>query len=203
MDRWARPRPESITLDGVPRAVEIARLSVGEMANVRLYIRMLSLQEQRLATLADRPVAEQIALARDERDANAQLGAWISEVVTTSLRPAGAPWLASSGVEVTDGQSYCDAYDNEAILAAFWAIYLRNTLTEETRKNSASPRGSADGSPQSESPRRGDTPESRAGDASPSDSTSAAAVSVTTFPIANPSGTTAAPSRPASVLSAV
>lgn len=202
MDRWARPRPESITLDGVPRAVEIARLSVGEIANVRLYIRMLSLQEQRLATLADRPVLEQIALARDERDANEQLGAWISDVVTTSLRPV-TPWQAASGVEVVDGQSYCAAYDNDAILAAFWAIYLRNTLTEETRKNSASPRGSADGSPQSESPRRGDTPESRAGDASPSDSTSAAAVSVTTFPIANPSGTTAAPSRPASVLSAV
>lgn len=202
MDRWARPRPESITLDGVARAVEIAHLDVGERANVRLYIRMLSLQEQRLATFGDRPVAEQIALARDERDANAQLGAWVTEVVATSLRPV-APWTSASGLEVTDGVTYCDAYGNDAILAAFWAIYLRNELDEDTRKNSASPRGSAAGSPPSESPARGDGPANPVDGASPSDSTSPAAVSVTTFPIANPSGTTAAPSRPVSALSAV
>lgn len=199
-DRWARPHQTTILLDDVPRPVEIARLTVGDMANVRLCIRMLAQQEQRLATLADRPIREQVALAAEERDANAQLGGWVCEAVTDFLRPR-ASWVSAIGVEVTSGAAFCDAYDNDAILAAFWAIYLAQTVSETTRKNSPSPRDSADGSPVSASPARGDAPAATVEPASAS--VSGISEDAPAPPATNPSGTTAADSSRSSVLSAV
>lgn len=154
---WSRPHQRTITLDGLERAVEIARLTVGRMANMRMCISMLAQQRVRLESLPERSPAEQMQLAREERDVNLQLGQWIEEEIVASLRPR-APWVSESGIEVVDGQTYVDAYDNDALEAAFWAIYLANTLSEPTRKNSSSPRDLADGSPASASPAPGDAP---------------------------------------------
>ncbi|MBK9497043.1 MAG: hypothetical protein IPO08_21530 [Xanthomonadales bacterium] len=195
---WARPHAQTITLDGASRAVQIARLNVSRMANVRMCISMLAQQNARMADFSTLPPREQLELARAEREVNGQLGAWIEEEIRESLRPT-TPWTSAAGIEVVDGASYVEAYDNDALTAGFWAIYLANTLSEDTRKNSSSPRDSAAGSPVSETAPRGDAPEATVGPAGGSASVAAVDAPAPRAPI--PSGTTAT-SSPTSVPSA-
>jgi len=48
---WARPYDASVTLDGEPRALQFARLGVGEMANVKLLLAMFQQQQERVTRL--------------------------------------------------------------------------------------------------------------------------------------------------------
>lgn len=199
VDRWARPHSTTLTLDEFERPVQIGRMTSGELANAKLLVRMYALQQQRIEGLADTPVLEQIQIAKDETALNLHLGQQIEDLVGGFLRPV-TPWLAPSEVLVTDGASFVDAYGNEELEAAFWAIYIGNTIRDAFRKKSSSPPASADGSRASGSPARGDAPAPIAepadasGSASPGGAPEALVTSL--------SGTTTTDFLPSPVLSA-
>ena len=191
IDRWGRPHQTTITLDGTDHLVQVGRMTSAELSNAKLLVRMYALQQQRLEALADTPVLEQIQIAKDEQTLNQFFGTQIEDLVRGFLRPV-TPWLAPSDVMVTDGETYVDAYGNEELEAAFWAIYIGNTVKDAFRKNSSSLPASPDGSRASGSPARGDAPALTAGPADASGSVSPEGAPEVL--VALPSGTTTTPS---------
>lgn len=200
IDRWGRPHQTTLTLDGTDRPVLVGRMTSGELANAKLLVRMYALQQQRLEALADMPVLEQIQISKDEQTLNLHFGTQIEDLVRGFLKPV-TPWLAPSEVMVVDGDAYVDAYGNEELEAAFWAIYIGNTVKDAFRKNSSSLPASPDGSRTSGNPARGDAPAPTAGPADASGSASPEAAPEAHE--ASPSGTTTPDSVPSPALSAV
>jgi hypothetical protein len=199
-DLWTRAHRTTLTIDGVTHPVEVARLSLGALTNLKYDVRMLALQQARLEQMADVPVAAQIAASVDEHALNLHLGQRIEDTIRAGLRPV-TPWVATSGVAVTDGASYVEAYGNDDLLAAFWCVYLANTVGVTLAKNSPSPRDSGAGSAASETAARGDAP---APIAAPVDAPASAPSAAVSAPIVlTPSGMTGDTSSPIAVPSAV
>ena len=191
----------SLRLDGVEREVEIARLTIGEMANVRLMIRALSQQTQRVESMTERAASDIRALLEGEKALNLYIGEQIVEAIGQWLRPV-APWVGPGDVLVDSGAAFCEAYGNDEIEAAFMAVYLANQPGVVLRKNSPSLLDSTDGSRASGIRPSGDVPGTIAAPVEPAatgDRASVPGLDATTLP----PGTTAAHSSHGSVLSAV
>lgn len=191
----------SIRLDGVERDIEIARLTIGELANVRLMIRALSQQTQRVETMIERSAVDIRQLLEGEKALNLYIGEEIVDAIGKWLRPV-APWVGPDDTLIDSGAAFCAAYGNDEIEAAFMAVYLANMPGVTLRKNSPSPLDSTDGSLASASRPSGDipaTPVDRAGDAE--------AIAIASVPgqdaTINPPGTTAGDSSPRFALSEV
>lgn len=156
-DPWARPHTRPLILDGTPRELEFARLSVGEMANVKLLLAMFRQQQERITQLADAPLAQQIESIAEERRANVRMGEWVEDTLAASVRPV-TPWTSPDGVEVTDGASFVAAYQDDDLISALMVLFSVNTVSAATAKNSESPRDSSPGSAGERPTARGDAP---------------------------------------------
>lgn len=200
-DPWARPHEATVPLDGEPRQLQFSRLSVGEMANVKLLLAIFRQQQERIVRLGDVPVAQQLDAIAEERTANLRMGGWVEETLIAGVRPV-APWTSAEGVEVMDGASLVAAYQDDDLISLLMVLFAQNTVRTVTAKNSESPRDSSPGSPDETPAARGDAPAPTVAPVAASDSAShedAAAPTET-----RPSGsTTAAPiTSPSPVLSA-
>lgn len=203
LDRWGRARTRTVTLEGTPRALQFARLTLGEKANLTLLLAIFRSQSERLARLLDEPAARQLAEIAEERAANLQFGQWVEEMLAGTVRPV-APWTSAEGIEVTDGASFVEAHGDDDLTAALMVLYDVNTVSKVMRGNSGSPRDSSPGLDGASPAARGDAPAPTAAPAAPSASARPEAASAP--PETSPSGSmtsVSAPSSPSSVLSAV
>ena len=200
-DPWARPHEATVPLDGEPRALQFARLGVGEMANVKLLLAIFRQQQERIVKLGDVPVAQQLDAIAEERTANLRMGQWVEETLVAGVRPV-TPWTSAEGVEVTDGASLVAAYQDDDLVALLMVLFSVNTVRAATAKNSESPRDSSPGSVDASPAARGDAPAPTAAVVAPSGSATPADAAAPTE--TSPSGsTTAAPHpSPSSALSA-
>jgi hypothetical protein len=202
-DPWSRARTRTVPFEGVPRAVQFARLDLGQKANLTLLLAIFRSQSERLARLLDEPAARQIAEIAEERKANIQFGAWVEEMLREAVRPV-EPWTSAEGIAVIDGASFVEAHGDDDLTAALMVLYDVNTVSRATAKNSGSPRGSSPGSDDASPAARGDAPAPTVGPAASSGFASPGAASVPSETSPSGSMTSASgPSSPSPVLSAV
>ena len=192
-DPWARPHRRTLVLEGEPRELALARLDVGAVANVKLLLAIFRQQNDRLMRIAQEPIAQQLPAIAEEREANKQFGAWVEDALREGVRPV-TPWTSADGVEVTDGASFVEAYQDEDLYAALLLLFDANTVSRATAKNSESPRDSSPGSPGGSQTARGDAPAPTAASADSSASATPAVAPDPTGP--SPSGLTTAGASP-------
>lgn len=203
LDRWGRARTRAVTLEGTPRELQFARLSLGEKANLTLLLSIFRSQSERLARLLDEPAARQLAEIAEERSANLQFGQWVEEMLASAVRPV-EPWTSAEGLAVTDGASFVEAHGDDDLTAALMVLYDCNTVSRGTRGNSGSPRDSSPGSDGASPAARGDAPGPTAAPVAPSASVSPEdAVAPPTTPPSGSMTSAGSPSSPSPVLSAV
>lgn len=202
-DPWSRARTRTVPFEGTPRAMQFARLDLGQKANLTLLLAIFRSQSERLARLLDEPAARQIAEIAEERKANVQFGAWVEEMLAGAVRPV-EPWTSAEGLEVTDGASFVEAHGDDDLTAALMVLYDCNTVSRATAKNFGSPRDSSPGSDDASPAARGDAPAPTVAPVVPSDSAAPEAASAPSATSPSGSMTSASvPSSPSAVLSAV